>query len=555
MKKSIRLESLLLVALILIFLILEVSYIKLPGLYCDEASVGTFALHIKNDLSDSYAEEKVTENILVDFFTKRIPHLGQSAVLMRGFHGLLDSYILAVVFSVFPPGVVSMRLLAIFLGAATILLTYFFTKGLFDKSHALLAVFLLVINPSFIMGTKIGMDNGTIMITICMAVLFCLLKWFRSRKDIYFYLAVFFLGLGMWTRIWFTWFIAGLFLSAIMFRNDIKRRFEFNKSSRLFKYLILGSLMFCLGCLMIIYNEFFWRFATIKYVFVCLKNPTLNIGTHNNLHYFQNLFTVVNNFTQLLTGNLFFSAQFFIEGTGIVNTLYPWLLLFSIIFLTVLCILAKNFPHRKKVLFLLTIFIGMFLLTPISISQLPYYHFYFFIPLIQLIISAAIVSSFRYFAKFKILIIIIAVFSLTTIAGELNCLKGYFHYLKKTGGGLYYSPAIYDLTDYLIKEKTNYAVMVSWGLHNVIDVASGGKIQTKEAWYIIDFEPYLCKEDNLFVYFPKEISPDYNNVDRFFETAGKLKINLVEKKRFFDRGGRLIYVVMKMSKGPQLPID
>lgn len=551
MKKLNRLAGLFLIVLVLIFLILEISYIKLPGMYCDEASVGAFALHVKRALSCTYIEQIATKNIFINFFTERVPNLFQSNVVMRGFHGALDSYALAAVFSVFPPGVISMRLLAIFLGAATIFLTYLFTKDFFNKNCALLVVFLLVINPSFIMGTKLGIDNGTIMIVIYMSVLLFLLKWFRSGQGIYFYLAVFFLGLGMWTRIWFFWFIAALFLSAVIFRNDIKRRFAFNKPSRLFKYLIPAILMFCLGCSMIIYNEFFWRFATIKYVFDCLKNPSLNIGTHNNLYYLHNLFIVINNFKKLLSGDLFFNRQFAYDA-GFSNALYPWLFLFSVIFLTILCssIVVKDFPYRKKVLFLLTMCIGMFLLTPISISQLPDYQFYFFMPIVQIVIAIAIVSSYRYFARFKIIIIMISVFLFTTIARELGYLEGYFYYLKKTGGYSYYSPVIYDLTDYLIKEKADNVVMVSWGLQNIVDVASGGKIHTKEAWHIIDLEPDLVMDNNLFVYFPKEISCNLNNVDRLFETAGKLKIHLVEKKRFFDQGGRLIYVVMKANRGP-----
>lgn len=548
MKKSTCLESLFLIVLILIFLILEISFIKLPGIYCDEADVGVFALQINNCLTQSYSEEKPTNNIFVDFFTKRIPYLCQSHLLIRGFHGALDSYILAVVFSLFSVGVVSMRLLAIFLGAATILATYFFTKEFFNKNYALLATFLLVISPGFIMGTKTGMDKGTILLTIYMTVLFCFLKWYRLKKDIYFYLAMFLLGLGMWTRIWFFWFVFGLFVTAIIFNNDIKQRFEINRISKFLKYIVLGGIFFCLGCSIFIYNELMFNFSTVKYVLACFRSPSLNIGTHNNLQYFHNFSTVISHFQNILTGAFYFGIELLENDGKFINMLCPWAFLISVIYLLIFSTLRKDFPYRKNILFLLTLFIGMLILTPISHSLLPWYHFYFFYPLVQLIISVAIVNSIKYFRKLTIVMIVILAFSFVFIIKEINGVRGYFYYLKRTGGKLYLSPVIYDLTKYLIKEKTSNVVAVSWGLQNVIDVASGGKIQTQEAWPTLDWEPYLCKENNLFVYFPKEISPNLNNVELLFETAVRLKINLVEKKRFYDKSGRIIYVVMEITK-------
>ncbi|MDD5356319.1 MAG: hypothetical protein PHY56_07285, partial [Candidatus Omnitrophica bacterium] len=78
MKKLNRLAGLFLIVLVLIFLILEISYIKLPGMYCDEASVGAFALHVKRALSCTYIEQIATKNIFINFFTERVPNLFQS---------------------------------------------------------------------------------------------------------------------------------------------------------------------------------------------------------------------------------------------------------------------------------------------------------------------------------------------------------------------------------------------------------------------------------------------------------------------------------------------
>lgn len=527
-----RYDLLFLLLLIAIFLIIEISFIKYPGILCDEAGAPKTALIIKKGLS----ENSFTEAIL----KKRIP-------LMRFWHGALDAHILAFIFYLFPAGVVSIRLMAIFFGATTIFLTYCFTKEFFNKKYALLCILLLVINPGFIMGTKIGVEYGTIMSTIYMGILFFFLKWYRLKKNIYFCFAMFLLGLGMWTRIWFFWFVFGISLSAIIFKNDIKQRFEINRQTKLLKYIILGVLFFSLGCSPIIYNECTTNLSTVKYVLGGLRNPYAK--EHNNLQYFRNLSVAMDNFREVLTGEFYF-LQFQTHGNRFVNNLYPLILLISIIYLFVFAIFKKDFLYRKNILFLLILFIGMLILTPISQNHLPRFHFYFFNPLIQLIISVAVLNSIQYIKKFKITLIIIIIFFILFIVKELNGIRGYFYYLSKTGGKLHFSPAIYDLTDYLLKEKVSSVVVGSWGLHNVIDVCSDGRTSTEEYWWRTNIEgwrSHLLNKNKLFIFYSKEIV-NLNSLEDFIKAAKQLNLKIVEKKRFYERDGSPIYIIMSQKE-------
>lgn len=531
-----KLEILSFIFLIFVFLIIEISFIKLPGPYCDEAAVGNRALNIKNALQ---------ENLSIGTILTTNPRL-----LMADCRGFLDAYIYAFIFYFFPVGVVSLRLMAIFFAVLMIIFTYFFTKEFFNKRYALLAILLLVINPSFIMGAKIGMScYGIIMNSIYMIILFYLLQWYRSKRNIYFYLAMFLLGLGMWVKIFFFWFIFGIFITAIVFKRDIKQRFGINKITGFLKYVISGVTFFILGCVPVLYGVSALNFNIVKRVFAGLKNPSLWSGQHNNLQYFRNFSIVVNNFSNILTGNFYFMHQFGDQSRKFINNFYPWVFLISIGYLFIFAIFKRNLTYRKNILFILVLFSGMFILTPISYTHLPWYHLYFFHPLIQLIIAVAIVNSAEYFKKIKIIIIMIAIFLILFIGKELNGIRGYFYHLKKTGGKLYFSSAIYDLTDYLLKTKRSNIIIPSWGLQNIIDITSGGLIRTQQIWHIGDWEPFLKDKNALYIFYPKEHSNTmFNNLDDFLATAKKLNLTLVEEKRFYEKDGEPVYIVMHQKK-------
>jgi hypothetical protein len=134
---------------------------------------------------------------------------------------------------------------------------------------------------------------------------------------------------------------------------------------------------------------------------------------------------------------------------------------------------------------------------------------------------------------------------------ELHGLYGYFSYLKDTGGRRYYSGAVYDLAEYLIKEKAQKVIVGSWGLHNIITIASEGRIPSEAAeyWPVKYSDPRELKDifrdtKALYVFYPMEVSPSANNIDSFIRAAKEQGAHFVEKKRFYERDGGLLYIVM-----------
>lgn len=521
-------DILLLIFMITIFLIGEICFLRFPGVYVDEAGVAYETLDVKQALTGKV--------FIKEFLSGNLP-------LMRLYHGSLDVYILLFMFSIFPVGVESMRYVGIFFGVLTILLTYLFTRKFLNKRFALLTVFLLLINPGFIMGTKIGVHYGTVLNVVSLGVLLLLLSWYRDKRDIPLYLAMFLLGFGMWTRLQFFWFIFGVVFTAIIFRNDIKQRLKINKANKFFKYIFLCATFFLLGCSIIIYHEYKTNLSTLRYFWDCIKMPIG--GEMSNLQYFPNLLRVIGNFCEILTSAHYFGYMFR-YGHKFANNLYPWVLLISMAYLFTIAKLKKEVLFRKKILFLLVLFVGMFALTPFSPSGFPLFHLYFFYPYIQLIISFAALTFIQYFKKLKIAMAIFLIFFTLFIFNEINGVSGYFYLLKETGGRLFYSPAIYNLTEYLLKERPIDISACDWGIQCVIDITSGGLVRPRdlanEKGKIIGGRESLLRDKNsFFIFYAKETG--FGNVGNFIANVKQLNLVPVEVRRFYERDGSPVYSV------------
>jgi hypothetical protein len=540
-------EIMLLVFLIAIFLAIEMSFIKSPGVWCDEANIGVIALNIKRVILDSIIREGIFKNNI-------IYNLKEHHLFMGGYHGILDSYITAFIFYLLPAGVVSLRITVVLFGALTIALTYLFMKEFFNKRYAFLAILLLVVNPGFIMSMRMGAFYCALAVTIYMAILLFLLKWYRLKKHIYFCIAMFLMGLGMWTRIWFFWFIFGLSLTAAVFIKDIKQRFGIDNIKRSLKYFILGPACFSLGCFAIICYELTSGFLVTKYVFAHLKSPLLH-STHNNSHYFVNLSITMRNFYDVLSGLKFYLEYFGERQQRFINNFYPWAVFIGTIYLFIFVSVRRDYPYRKKILFLLVLLISMLAVTPMSHSNLPHYHFYFFFPLVQMILSIAIISSIRYFKKFKAVVIAVVVFSIFLISKELTGLRGYFYYLKNGKFPPECSTVIYDLTDYLVKEKMTNVIAGShsWALRMDIELCSGGlikpvEIDDQQKWPYHDIRNLISQNQNsYYVFYPQKAVPNLNNLENFLAVARQLNLEFVEKKVFYEKDGTPVYLVMALK--------
>lgn len=531
-----RKETVVLLILILLYLILEISQIKLPGLFCDEAleAAGTLQImkHIKGPLLPS-----------IRIFGRYFP-------LMRfEYHGAVESYFTLPFFLLFGVNVISLRLMPISFGVLTLVFTYLFAKRFFNQKVALFTILLLVINPSFILGTKFGNDNGSIIQMMSIGALLSFLMWHRKKKNILFCTGMFLLGLGLTTRIWFLWFIVALFIASIIFIKDIKEMILKNKLNY-FILLLVGIMAFCLGAFLIICYNLTDNFTTIRYIINHFTQSKLGV---NNFDYLNNFLKRIQDLTVLLNGR-----WFCISG----NQLYPWLFISCLIWLVFSILFRrKTYLDKRKILFLLLLVFFIFLQSPFTLSSFGGTHLLILFPFLQLILAVALIDIVNFFKERKKFIAIILGIFLIPILTDLNVIMNHYFYYNKTGGEGNYSDAIYQLAGWLKEKGTFRPLAMDWGLYYNLIVITDAKVIPRCFSYIQestdvepertllrnrfieDFRKIIESKDRIYLIFHTPEFTRCNCYEDVLKIAKEVGKDLVEEKRFYQRNGKLIYLV------------
>lgn len=532
--------------LVSLFLFWELHQIELPGLHDQEIVTVKNAHHILRMIKD-YS--------LLSLFSESQLH----TLTTCQYHGALETYLSLPFLHFFGMNAVSLRLVPIFFALVTIIATYLFAKLFFNDKVALLSIFLLVINFAFISATKIGIWNASVMSAFSMSSLLFFLKCYRSKKIIYFFLAMFILGLGLTARIWFAWLIVSLAISALVFLKDIKNNFVIKEPKGLI-FLLGGILSFCLGSLTLIIYNIKLNFVTLTFLIRHFRSSDM-FGI-DNLDYFKNLSFALRRFHWFISGSDISINQL---GIGTVDNLFIWVFWLSIPTLTLLLFLKKNLIFRRQIIFLLVIFFTMLLQSPITPSQLPHNHYFFFFPFLQLIIAICIYTLYFLFNNYKFISFTIFAFILSFGVNELFLIQKYFYHLERTGGVGFFSDAIYRLADYL-KENNHYRVLVyGEGVKRVLEFLTEGKIAIDSPSYFetstefkdelyqlqenlkVSLREELKNENNLYIFRPPELCSKDDFFKFFLESAGKIGKCIHEEKKIFQRDGKPVYLIYTLK--------
>jgi len=514
--------------IIVSFLILELSYIKVPGLHCEETFNAILTISLLRQLEQNTPLRDIVFPVREGWY-----------------HGALMAYLTLPFFYIMDIGVVPLRLMQICFVATSLILIYYFLYKFFNKYAAFISVFLLIINPAFIMETKIGNEATILLQFFTMLILLLLFYWYENQKYIYLYIAIFCMGLGLSTRLWFIWFIIALFITFLLFNTSIRKKLRFN----FIKSGILGLPIFLLGGFLIIYscisNDFYLiRFAA-KHFFSPFTEPN-----YNNLDYFHNLIVNIQKFNSCISGSFSFIRQF---GILYDNKFYIWTFWVSYFWLITRLFNKQSFFRKKRILFILLIFSLMMIQTPIVFSRRPHIHFMFFYPFVQIIIALAFIDIFYFFKDRRltktitrmILIVLLLLLSFKEMTGIYN----YFSLMRKTGGVDEFSDAIYQLNDFLRQEEITVPVVCSWGLHGILEVTSKGTNNSSNAFYHLenDYPEYLKNEirkgRRFYVFLPPNLPERKKALYLFKEIIKNERKKAVEVKRFYQRNGAPVYLV------------
>jgi hypothetical protein len=212
---SSRAETVIVVVCLVVFLFFAAAWIHLPGPQMDEF------LHVPVVLRWL----RPTTLYHVQLGRHTVP------LMVMSYVGALKGWLLSFWFLLIPRGVPGYRLLFIVAGLVTLWLTYRFTRRYWGRPVSLLLVGLLATDPSFVHSTRLDYGPVAVMQLLKMAAL-----WVFPRSPV---AACFLLGLGVWDKANFVWFVAGLGATLVLlFPRDILGRL---------RQLPLAAVAFLLG--------------------------------------------------------------------------------------------------------------------------------------------------------------------------------------------------------------------------------------------------------------------------------------------------------------------
>lgn len=545
-----KLPDLVLALSLAYYFFLQFWTLKLPGGECDEMLPINNAFRIMN-LSEGGS---LLNNFCAGFSNSE-------CLMMSAYHGALESFLLLPFLRLFGFSVPAMRILPVICGGMTIVLTYLFLKRLFNCYTGILAVILLVSNPTFMLATKYGLGNsGTILSVLYLGALFCFYKWYKFGNRVFLHLGLFICGLGLWSRVWFLWFIFGLLVSVLVFWKDIKRKLLLCGLRR----LALGGSFLLLGCAPFLIHEYFSKGSVVRFVVNGLFNTQ---DKHDNLKYLVNLNAVCQNFNQVVN-NRFLSQT--LLGFGFDFKWGPDIFVFwlSLLSLAVPVAANGNWRYRKSGIFLVVLFSSMFLATPLSHSGLPNYHFIFFYPIIQMIISCAMFNWFVAFRKLKFLPIVPFFVICLLLSSQARQTFSVYSALIKFGGSGMTSSSVYELCDWLEKRRYQEVVACDFGLQRILQATSGGRINDLDLGYnhLIGQDASGRIREKFVEGVNKNLSDgrydayviygdDFSSRNKFLSgtspfdilnaIAAQRGVKLKEVKQFFQKDGRLVYRVFE----------
>ncbi|MCL6648773.1 MAG: glycosyltransferase family 39 protein, partial [Chloroflexi bacterium] len=167
------------------FLLLATYQLTLPGLYYDEAADAVPAMQIVLGQPIELAR-----GAGIELFGRTWP------LMVMDYVGAVSTYALVpfiLLLGVTPEAV---RAMPIGFGALTLLLSYGFLRQAFGRAVALIALWLVVVHPSFVFWTRQGVHVSSLMTVPALGASWLLLGWWRGGGSWRLVPAAFLLGLG-----------------------------------------------------------------------------------------------------------------------------------------------------------------------------------------------------------------------------------------------------------------------------------------------------------------------------------------------------------------------
>ena len=582
-----------------LFLGISLYQLSLPGFYYDEALDLAPMLQVLHGESTA-----LLRDIGITIGSVTYP------VMLLDYMGSLNGYLTLPFMAMLGPGVLAARIEPIFFSAITIMLSYALARAWFGRDVALVTALLLAVNPSFIWFSRQGISVTSVMTVFSTGSLLLIDVWRKRaerkrRSHLPLLVAGVLLGLGLWAKFLFLWWIVVVAVVAVVWvllhRAEDQSALQPHSTAtgrvylaahpwlrsilhnlshaiRALPWLVIG---FAIGAAPLIYfnlhdllsQPFDLRNAyTLGLLFKSLGQTT-DYGV-NNLDVWTNLGKAIADFNVFMDG-----SYFWYNGVPFSNV-YAVPAFFIAVITGSLLVFRR--PAWRKWLALLAAIVATVFISAFTVSGLWATHLFIILPLPQMVVAAAAVWLARAIGRWRlegrdqrsdsrgqraergkwsailnsqsvITILSLLVFLALPLTRDLWVSQQHHATLGMTGGSGRFSDAIYKLADHLDAMHIGVPIALDWGIEKNVRVLTNDRIRPEEVF------GFTAEPDAVFTNRIKVLLKDtsrqyvvlwdrfavYNRRKAFTQIASEMGLQVTETFIAHERSGLPVYVMLQ----------
>jgi hypothetical protein len=534
---------------LIVYLLVSLYQLNLPGLHYDEAFEAVPALQL------------LSGQPVTTFRHHGLSIAGHTFPLMtQDYIGAINTYFSIPFIALWGTTPIALRIMTIILGGITLWLAYVITLC-FTKTYWVgwVVLLILMVDPTFVFWNRQGIFVTSVTAPIGLAATLCWFLYFQKRSIKWAIAGAFLLGLGLYAKFLFIWLIIALTGAAVLL-NLPEIMPIFTSSQKTERYSLPSSrgvalvlLAFLLGCLpLVIYNA-----QTGGTYLSITENAETSYYGVDNLAFSSNLVTRITQFGAMLNGShLWYLGE--IWSTSLPVSVLVVFLVFVVLMATRNFLFKKNktktlIPSLKIVLFPYFV-IGIVILTSIgTVSALWVTHYALLMPwpalalaltgwlLVKMIPHRMVVASLA-----TVLLLLIGNYTLNTAR--------YHQSLSQSGGLSTHSDAIYRLSNWLNANTDGPVAAMDWGLAAPVIYLTAGQVEPVEvfgyAWesnraLTARLETLIAQPATLYLWrAPDEVI--FDRSDEFKTLYRPLNLEENIEEAFYERSGRPLLGITRL---------
>ena len=489
----------LVLALALALFVASASYVWwLPGLYNDEAYDVIPAMQFVLG-----QPVELNRGVGLHLFGHDFP------LMISDYQGVSSMYAVLPLFALFGPGVGATRAMTIGFGVIGIVLTYLLGRHLFGRPAGLVAALLLATAPSYIFWSRLGVYVVCQVVPLALGACLAFLRWRDGRRGGWLALAGLLVGIGLSTKILFSWFLLGAFGAGVAVwlldwrwpldaRGHTKRRRSLAATLAARPALrpaeVAGALAgFLIGAApLIAYN--LASGGTLKILRANTGQTEKGVDNSAFLHNFVGRFGA---FKTTLEGSYFW----FLGETHANRLVLPAFLLCTVGLVALVCLVPAYRRFRDTVAFFLVFILAVLVQSSFTLSGLEATHLLLLLPF-PLLLCGAFVGlagqelvarlgrrARRPAPRAALVALPSLILLVPLVAGNLLVGAHYHEALARSGGKSSFSDRIYELAQLLDSPKgandpfdyrRPYAL--DWGMKYNVELLTDGRVQPQEIY-------------------------------------------------------------------------